>query len=257
MIKIIVEIPDKIKAKEFIKATKNNYAYIKNIKIITNKEKENKQKKSTEKTLYYTPNQLSYTFEEVKQIATHFPKNKKWTFQDLKNHFPSNLKIKVEIIKNKLKIMASPDITHQRISNNLSFEMTSHAKKNNLGEIMVAPIDVKFDDNNCFQPDIIFIGIDNFDLLEQNSVEGIPDLVGEIWSKGNKKKEKDKKIKIYEEKGVLELWEIYPTQQKITVKILENNQYQIFSEQTKNGIIKSKVLAGFEVDLEKIFPKIK
>ena len=39
------------------------------------------------------------------------------------------------------------------------------------------------------------------------------------------------------------------------IEILQNNEYQIFSKAKKEGIVKSSVLEGFEVNLQEIMPE--
>ncbi len=62
------------------------------------------------------------------------------------------------------------------------------------------------------------------------------------------------KHQLYENQGVTEYWQIYPKKKKITVEVLnENQQYEVFSEASKKGTIRSQVLAGFEIDLATVF----
>jgi Uma2 family endonuclease len=207
--------------------------------------------------LYYTPGH-SYSYTEIQAIADNFPKDYQWTYAELQNHFPQNLKITVEIIRNQLFVIPSPAVNHQQISNELSFEITSFVKSNKLGQVICAPMDVKFDDDNVLQPDIIFIAVSRYAVIGEQCIEGAPDLVVEIWSPGNKKKERESKHRLYEEKGVTEYWAIYLKQRKITVEVLdENGKYVLFSEAKKKGKISSKILKGFEVAIESIFPVIK
>jgi hypothetical protein len=68
-------------------------------------EEEDDLENPAEKPLYYDPDKLDYTVEDIEAIAAHFPKNHRWTYQDLQKYFPQDLKVKVEIIDNKLYIM--------------------------------------------------------------------------------------------------------------------------------------------------------
>jgi Uma2 family endonuclease len=202
---------------------------------------------------YYTP-KSAYTVEDIQAIANQFPKDKKWTYTDLCNIFPPDLKVKVEILNNQLIIMASPSFIHQKISNELSFEMTSFVKKNKLGEVLCAPMDVKFDENNVEQPDIFFISITRYDIIQENVIDGSPDVLVEIISPSNTKKEQEEKHTLYEEKGVKEYWTIFPKNRYIKVEVLQDGVYQVYSEGEINGVIRSFVLEGFEINVLDVMP---
>jgi Uma2 family endonuclease len=135
--------------------------------------------------------------------------------------------------------------------------MGVYAKQNKLGQVYPAPLDVEFDENNVFQPDVLFIKIER--KAQAVNAEGkiveAPDLVVEIWSPSNRKKEREDKREIYESFGVAEYWSIFPKKQQISVETLnEAGKYEIFSEAKKQGIVKSKLLAGFEIDITELMP---
>lgn len=195
------------------------------------------------------------TYKEVVAIAQQYPEDKKWTYREVVRLFPANLKVKIEILNNKLIIMPAPSIIHQKISNELSYEMTHFVKKNKLGQILCAPTDTKFDENNVEQPDIMFIAVTRYDIIEENYINGAPDIVVEIISPANKKQERDEKHDLYERKGVKEYWTIYPKKRIIKVETLEEGKFKLYSEGKKVGEINSKVLAGFSVKIEDIMPE--
>jgi Uma2 family endonuclease len=224
------------------------------IKIEADDDDFEEEMNEAEKPLYYDPNKLAYTVEDIEAIAQHFPKNYRWTYQDLQKYFPQDLKISVQIIQNQLFIMGSPNRNHQDISHELAFQMTIFIKANKLGKIYTAPMDVKFDEDNVVQPDIIFIAVSRYEVLGEQIIEGAPSLVVEVWSPGNKMKECEWKHQLYENQGVTEYWQIYPKKKKITVEALnEENKYEIVSQASKKGTIRSQVLAGFEIELATLF----
>jgi Uma2 family endonuclease len=203
---------------------------------------------------YYTPKSY-YSTEDIQAIANQFPKDKKWTYADLWDYFPHDLKVKVEILNNQLFIMPSPSIIHQKISNRLSSRMTFFVENNNLGEILCAPTDVKFDENNVVQPDILYISITRYDIIQENVIDGSPDVLVEIISPSNTKKEQEDKHNLYERKGVKEYWTIFPKNRYIKVEVLQDGIYQVFSEVEREGIIRSFVLEGFEINALEVMPE--
>jgi Uma2 family endonuclease len=196
----------------------------------------------------------NYTFEDIKEIAAQFPVDYKWTYQDILIYFPQDLSIKVEIINNQLFIMPTPNTTHQIISDELVFQFNVFVRKNNLGRVLAAPMDVKFDENNTVQPDILFIAVTRYEIIKEKNIEGNPTMVVEIWSPSNKKKERESKKENYRKNGVTEFWQIYPKKKEVSVEVLnEKGEYEIYSEAKQEGCIKSKVLIGFEMELSAIF----
>lgn len=159
-----------------------------------------------------------------------------------------------ELINNILVMPPSPEFTHQEISMELSTEMHLHSKRNQLGVVVAAPMDVHFDEGNVFQPDIIFISKSRLPdiLADGKKIKGAPDLVVEILS-SNKKSDLEEKMYVYELYDVREYWVVDP--KKKFVEIFENIEKEFVSVQKCKGASTaySKVLAGFSVDLKKIF----
>ncbi|TAE13792.1 MAG: Uma2 family endonuclease [Bacteroidetes bacterium] len=204
---------------------------------------------------YYDVHQLSYSAEDIRAIVGKFPKKKKWTFADLQNTyiFPAECGVKIELINYKIYIM-DPSYSHQKILTLLSAHLTMHVSLNNLGEVTNAPVAIKIDEGNVMKPDILYIALRQIqdktvEITENNGVTGAPELVVEVISPANYKKLRHAKKKRYAEAGVTEYWELKPKKKSITVEVLENGEYKLFSEAKKTGTIQS----SFSVDIEKIF----
>lgn len=203
------------------------------------------------------PKNNDYSVEEITNFASQFPTNYLWKAQDIDTYFPKDLKISVQIIQNQLFIMASPNEIHQQISMELSAAMHFFAKNNKLGKVLTAPMDTILDEDNLVQPDILFIAVKRYTIIESGKIKGSPDIVVEIWSPANKKKERDAKHNLYEKNQITEYWQIFPKKQKVIIETLnENGEYEIFSKATKKGTLYSKVLEGFRIETESLFENI-
>lgn len=195
-----------------------------------------------------------YTAKDIRKIARKFPKNHLWVYDDLVKHFPSDSMIKVEIQNHTLCIMPSPQEIHQNTLGDLSIIFKTFNKEKKLGKVIISPFDVLIDAQNVFIPDIIFVSVARKDILDGKKAIGAPDLVVEVWSPGNKKKERKDKKEVYARNGVTEFWEIYPKQERVIVQTLNTNQeYEVFSEAKQTGKVTSQVLDGLEIDLADIF----
>ncbi len=62
--------------------------------------------------------------------------------------------------------------------------------------------------------------------IDEKGCIGAPDLIVEIISPGNSKKEMRNKFQLYEEVGVQEYWIIHPSEEHILVNVLEDGKYR-------------------------------
>lgn len=117
-----------------------------------------------------------------------------------------------EVINNTLYMSPAPGKSHQRILRRLFTQLDQHVSQNNLGEVFCAPFDVFLDEqSNAVQPDLLFISRTNSHVLDDyETVHGVPDLIIEILSPGNRQHDEVVKKMLYEKFGVKEYWIIDP-----------------------------------------------
>ncbi len=200
---------------------------------------------------HHTP--ATYTPAYLQAIADQYPKDKRWTFSDLELVFPFEYTVKVEIINNQLSIMPTPTPEHQEVTGGIYSLMKTFVKENLLGKVFIAPLDVKLDENNTVQPDVLFVSEENKGIIGKKRIEGVPDIVVEVVSPANYKKKRTEKIEMYEKFGVKEYWEVKPNKKHIKVDTLENGRFATFSEAKKEGTVFSKWLKDFKIALEDLF----
>ena len=188
--------------------------------------------------------------DRVWEIARLFPRQGKWTEEDYFK-LPETNRI-IELSRGRLIISPSPTLKHQRISLNLLIFLVNYVRLHNLGEAVAAPMDVRLWEDNIREPDIIFVSNEHSDRLN-NKCLGVPDLVMEIISESNKKRDLDEKFNDYEMAGVQEYWIVNPFQQTIEVFTLENGSYVLFGKWGTGEIAHSKLLSGFQVDVNSVF----
>ena len=209
-----------------------------------------------ENTAFYEI-KTDYNAADMEAIIQKFPKNKKWTFKDLQNenYFPAEVNVKIELLNYKIYVMADPKLSHQEILTNVSSYLNLFVKKNKLGKTYVAPVALLISEGTVLKPDILFVSVSKFDYIGEDGITIAPELALEVISKANYKKLRDKKKEQYAQFGVLEYWEIYPKQKKVSIETLDesNKNYQPYSQAQKTGKVQSKVLEGFEINLEDIF----
>ena len=117
-----------------------------------------------------------------------------------------------ELINNTLFMSPSPIGKHQRVITRLMVRIGSFVEAHDLGDLFTAPLDVFLDEtDNAVQPDILFIAKANQHIVDENgTVHGVPDLVIEVLSAGNKNHDLVVKKELYERFGVKEYWIVDP-----------------------------------------------
>jgi Uma2 family endonuclease len=145
-----------------------------------------------------------------------------------------------QIINNSLVMSPAPLDSHQKVLVKLSSKIYFFVEENSLGEVRVAPYDVHFDEENIFQPDIVFVSKENTHLIKERGLYGAPDIVIEILSPGNKGYDKKDKKQVYEKHGVKEYWIIEPNDKAATGFTFINNK--LMQTASAEGVIESKLL---------------
>jgi Uma2 family endonuclease len=190
--------------------------------------------------------------------------NRTYTYADyLKMVFDERF----EIIKGKLfKMSPAPTRKHQGVSVFLSVKLYQFINDNkqgkNICQVYTAPFDVRLavrnakneDITTVVQPDICVVC--NPDKLDDAGCIGAPDLIVEILSENNNRKELANKFEVYEENGVLEYWIIHPEEKTITIYVLTNGKFIAGRMLTEGDIATSNVLPGFELDISKMFEAV-
>jgi len=165
----------------------------------------------------------------------------------------------VEIIRGKVfKWTAAPSRIHQKIISDLNTAINNFLKGKPC-EVYPAPFDVRLPnksnkDEEIFtvvQPDISVIC--DKSKLDDAGCLGAPDLIVEILSPSNNRKELYHKYEVYLESGVKEYWLVQPIEQTLLIYTLQNGEYVTSRLFGKGDIVASSVLLGFQLDLEEFF----
>ncbi len=131
----------------------------------------------------------------------------------------------IELLDGELYLMPSPTLLHQEICDDLTYQIKSYLKKNPLGKMFSAPVDVVLSEENVIIPDIVFVSKERLHILKEKRIEGIPDFIIEIVS-SNKRHDYVEKKALYERFGVREYWIIDPDEHVVLVYLLtEDRKY--------------------------------
>ena len=169
----------------------------------------------------------------------------------------------VELIRGKVfrQAAAAPRRIHQEVSMVLLNTLYQFLKGKTC-KVYVAPFDVRLpvssrkhkDIDTVVQPDLCVVC--DREKLDELGCIGAPDLVVEILSPGNNKKELQLKYEVYEATGVKEYWIIHPDERTMLIYTLEGGKYQPSRLFTLGDRVKSQALAGFELDLDEVLGEL-
>jgi Uma2 family endonuclease len=178
-------------------------------------------------------------------------KKKKYTVEDymlLEEGAP------FQLINCDLVMSPAPIPLHQQIQFALSeIIVLYYIKTGRKGQWLYAPTDVKFDEGNVLQPDVLYIAEERKAELIKERIEGAPDLVIEILSPSTGYYDLRQKKDVYEKYGVKEYIVIDPVSQNADLYALKDSVYYLHQKAKKNEKLNSIILPGLIFDLENIF----
>lgn len=183
---------------------------------------------------------LTYTYADYLQ----------WKFEE-----------RVELIRGRIyKMCPAPSSGHQQVSVNLVGELYAFLKGKNC-KLFSAPFDVRLPVKNkkkdnevstVVQPDVCIVCDET--KIDHRGCLGAPDLIIEVLSPGNSKKEVKVKFGLYQGAGVKEYWVVYPAEENIAVFILnEKSQYDGAKIYASGDRIISHVVKGMSIEVDDIF----
>jgi Uma2 family endonuclease len=174
------------------------------------------------------------------------PEQGEWTYEDWLK-LPDD-GYRYEVIDGVLYMSPPPLIRHQRSSIRIEAHFIDFLKLHPLGEILHAPVGVRFPNQSVpLQPDIVFVRAERLDTIQENYIEGAPDLIVEILSPSNWLYDQREEMQVYQVAGVPEYWIVDPRAQTIEIYVLEQGVYRLSGQYGRGAVAASRLLPGFSV----------
>ncbi|MCC5928522.1 MAG: Uma2 family endonuclease [Cyclobacteriaceae bacterium] len=173
----------------------------------------------------------------------------KWKFEE-----------RVELIKGKVFSMSlAPSRMHQKISQSINHYFLNFLLGKTC-EVYTAPFDVRLPDKGPLDEDIVTVVqpdlcvICDLSKLDEKGCLGAPDIVVEILSAGNNRKELKDKYELYESAGIREYWIVSP-ENKSLLQYIRNREdkFEGLRIKTVGDVVNTDVLPRFSLNLSKIF----
>lgn len=175
----------------------------------------------------------------------------KLTWDDIKD-LPESAG-KTEIVDGELRVSPIAGLAHQRAATRLTVKIGPFVAERSLGEFFGSPVHVILDEHVNFEPDLCFVSKKRKSILRETVIKGAPDLVIEIVSESNRKRDEITKFRYYEEFGVGELWLVDLRDRLIRVYALNERRYSGVGDFGPGESILSPTLTGLELDPADVF----
>ena len=165
-----------------------------------------------------------------------------------------------ELFRGKIYKLSAPDTKHQVLSGNILVPIALFLKKKSC-KVFAAPFDVRLPVKNRKKDDEVFTVVqpDVCVIYDEAKIDSrgccaAPDLIVEILSPGNSKKEIRLKHELYEEAGVKEYWIVNPEEENIVVFVLnEEGKFSGLKMYAGDDSIQRFAVTGLKVNLTEIF----
>jgi Uma2 family endonuclease len=152
---------------------------------------------------------------------------------------------RVELLRGRLIEFPSRNTQHQTVCGTLSVLLLDISRASG-GRVLPGPIDVALDDHTILQPDILYVRRARRNLI-RDRIEGPPDLVIEILSPNNSRRDRVDKLNLYAQFGVAEYWIVDPAERQFDFLVNRNGRFEVQPQQDNRYA--SPVCAELAIDL--------
>jgi Uma2 family endonuclease len=189
--------------------------------------------------------------EPAWDVARLFPPQGSWSEEDYFGLPGNGL---AEFDHGRIEVLDMPSELHQLLVAFLYRALLAYVGERNLGTVLFAPLPVKLWEGKLREPDILFMRREHADRRHGNYWSGA-DLVMEVMSPDDPKRDRDTKRREYALARIPEYWLIDPAARTVTVFILpaEADQYAVHGVFGPGERAESASLPGFGVDVEELF----
>lgn len=189
----------------------------------------------------------------VKEERSAYAKQGGYTYEDYLK-LPEEPGYHYEILEGFLVKEPSPAMHHQRVCRELVCQLKAYFDGfDPEGELFFAPLDVTLTNRNVLQPDILFISGSRREILLEERVDGPCNLVVEIMSPTNRRKDRLRKMEIYRKAGIPHYWLVDPEENTLEAFALKDENYTLMTAGGPGDKFIHPDFPGMDLDLDRIF----
>ena len=166
-----------------------------------------------------------------------------------------------EIVDGVMYMPPGPDPDHQWIQQEVYSIGREFAKRSGLGVFMLAPLDlvIQREPLRVRQPDVMFLNSARTGIRRRNDLRGraplevSPDIVIEVLSPSNTRREMESRLEDYKQIGVYQCWLFSPEAETAEIIDLTGNEPRSAAVFGVGDVLRTELLPGFELSLAEVF----
>ncbi len=156
----------------------------------------------------------------------------------------------IEFTDGVLELLPMPTKYHQAVSRVLFLALLAIMQRTG-GDVFYAPLRVEVRPGKFREPDLLLV-LNRSDPRAQDAYWTGADLVMEIVSPDQPRRDTEEKPLDYAEAGIPEYWIVNPLQETITVLVLDGAAYSQYGVFHRGQRATSKLLTGFSVAVDEV-----
>ena len=170
-------------------------------------------------------------------------------------------KQRYEIVDGVMTVPPGPTPDHQWVSRKIDRRLEDFVEPLGLGIVLNSPIDllVRREPLRVRQPDILYFNTARTGIRGRRELRGIqfidfaPNIIVEVLSPSNTRRDIQEKLEDYCHLGVLECWLVSTEAETVEVLRLSSEGISTEAVFSRNETLVSAVLEGFELPLQTVF----
>ncbi|MGH9890945.1 MAG: Uma2 family endonuclease [bacterium] len=196
-------------------------------------------------------NRSSEELEPAWDVARLFPLQGSWREEEYLD-LPGNRLI--ELDDGRVEVLEMPSELHQFLVLFLYEALVAYVRPRNLGWVVVAPMPVRLWEHKLREPDVLFMRREHAARRRGTYWIGA-DLVMEVMSPDDPKRDKDTKRQEYARAGIPEYWLVDVVEGTVTVFRLQADaeQYAVHGVFRAGERAESPALVGFGIEVQELF----
>jgi len=187
--------------------------------------------------------------EPTWEIAHLFPAQGAWSEAE---YLAMNANRLLEFSHGRLEVLTMPTQAQQLIVLFLYRALQAFVEVGRLGMVLVAPLRVQLWPGKYREPDVVFMLAEHAARRRNDFWEGA-DLVMEVVSDEDRRRDLETKRFEYARAGIPEYWIVDPANARITVLRLQGERFATHGEFERGAQAQSALVSGFSVDVSAVF----
>lgn len=163
-----------------------------------------------------------------------------------------------QVFSGMLVAEPAPTTYHQQVVVRLVHRLKSYIDQASVGGLLlVSPVDVILDPAQqieVLQPDIVWVSPERMDIVKKAAIFGTPDLVVEVLSPSNARRDRLEKVGRYRRFGVAHIWVLDPEHCLFEETVRTEGGYESSRTYMESEIVQPRCFPGLLLSLSELWP---